>query len=146
MTGARSNSIVASGAVLYTVKNSQIRFLLLKNATHKAWGFAKGCAKKNETLINTAIREVQEETNLALKIEDLDSGFCDYASYFLPESKEKKECILFLCKKSIVTNEFKCSDEHETHTWASLEEAVRLLDKNELKRTIIRAHQHILKY
>ena len=146
MTGARSNSIVASGIILYTIENNQIHFLLLKNATHKAWGFAKGCTKKNEKIINAAIREVQEETNLALKIEDLDSGFCDYSSYLLPKSKGKKECVLFLCKKSIAPNEFKCSNEHEAHTWASLKEAIKLLNENELKRTIIRAYQHILKY
>ena len=143
MTETRSKPIIASGVIIYTVDNNEVRFLLLQNAEHKTWGFAKGCALENEKIIETAIREVKEEAGVTLKEEDLDKYFSDYSSYLLPNSRQKKECIIYLCKKSISSNMFKCSNEHQDFTWANIRETIKLLGTNQLRRTIIRANQHI---
>jgi len=58
----------ASGAVVYRLKNNQPEYLLLKSATSNFWGFPKGHVEGNETDIETAVREIREETQLQATI------------------------------------------------------------------------------
>lgn len=73
---------VTSGAVVYRKNNGEIEYLLLEsqNKGH-FWGFPKGHVEGNETLEETAIREIREETQLVLPI---DTSFHVYTEYDLP--------------------------------------------------------------
>ena len=57
------------------------------------WGFPKGHIEAGETEVETALREVQEETNLKIII-DPDSRFS--FSYYIPHLNTQKEVVLFL--------------------------------------------------
>lgn len=54
----------AAGFILACRTAKDTRYLLLKNALHGTWGFAKGHSEKGESLLETALREVAEETGL----------------------------------------------------------------------------------
>ncbi|TGD20184.1 bis(5'-nucleosyl)-tetraphosphatase [Levilactobacillus suantsaiihabitans] len=58
----------ASGAVVYRLVDDQIQYLLLKSATSDFWGFPKGHVEGDESDIATAVREIREETQLAVAI------------------------------------------------------------------------------
>ena len=60
------------------------------------WGFPKGRVEKNETECETAIREVKEETNIDVKIEDVNKKYID--TYFAKKN-EFKEVVFFLAKR-----------------------------------------------
>ena len=51
------------GAVVYTVINDKILYLLL-NYVSGHWDFPKGNKEENETQIETVIREIKEETGI----------------------------------------------------------------------------------
>ena len=59
----------ASGAVVYRLVNDQPQYLLLKSATSNFWGFPKGHVEGNETDIETAVREIREETSLNVTVD-----------------------------------------------------------------------------
>ncbi|WP_204121907.1 MULTISPECIES: bis(5'-nucleosyl)-tetraphosphatase [Levilactobacillus] len=58
----------ASGAVVYRLVDNQIQYLLLKSATSHFWGFPKGHVEGDETDLQTAVREIKEETSLVVAI------------------------------------------------------------------------------
>ena len=60
------------------------------------WGFPKGRVEKNETECETAIREVKEETNIDVIIEDKNKKYID--NYF-SRKDELKEVVFFLAKR-----------------------------------------------
>lgn len=80
---------VTSGAVVYRRNNlGQIEYLLLEsqNKGH-FWGFPKGHVEGDESLLETAQREIKEETQLVLPI---DTSFHVYTEYDLPNGNRKQ--------------------------------------------------------
>lgn len=61
---------ISCGAVVYRVEPDQtISLLLIKQFKHKdSWGIPKGRLNKDESLVECAIREVKEETGVAVKL------------------------------------------------------------------------------
>jgi len=55
----------SAGAIIYTVKNGGILFLLVYSAKNSQWGFPKGHIEKGETEIQAAKREIFEETGIS---------------------------------------------------------------------------------
>lgn len=68
----------ASGAVVYRLVDQQPQYLLLKSATSDFWGFPKGHVEGNETDIETAVREIREETSLEVTIDPTFHADLDY--------------------------------------------------------------------
>lgn len=53
------------GALVYRTKNGEIELLLLKHRFGGHWSFPKGHVEEGESEVETALREVWEETGLA---------------------------------------------------------------------------------
>lgn len=68
----------ASGAVVYRLVDQQPQYLLLKSATSDFWGFPKGHVEGNETDIETAVREIREETSLEVTVDPTFHADLDY--------------------------------------------------------------------
>jgi len=68
----------ASGAVVYRLVDDQPQYLLLKSATSNFWGFPKGHVEGNETDIETAVREIREETSLNVTVDPTFHADLDY--------------------------------------------------------------------
>lgn len=80
---------VTAGAVVYRRNDAgDIEYLLLQsqNKGH-FWGFPKGHVEGSETLLETAQREIKEETQLVLPI---DTSFHVYTEYDLPNGNRKQ--------------------------------------------------------
>lgn len=108
--------------------NEDYCFLLLKRAESNIvypsiWQVVTGTIEKNETPIQTAIREVKEETGLSpLKIWTI-----PYVSFFYDYQKNKINAVPVF---GILTNYYKniiISNEHQSFKWASFDEAVHTL-------------------
>ncbi len=76
----------ASGAVVYQIRDGKIWYLLLQSATSDFWGLPKGHVEPNENLIQTAVREIREETNLKTQI---DSNFKQKVEYDMKNGHHK---------------------------------------------------------
>ena len=70
------------GALVYRRNREQIELLLIKNRYGGHWSFPKGHVEGRETEVQTALREVKEETGLDISLQ---SGFRQVV-YFLGEA------------------------------------------------------------
>jgi 8-oxo-dGTP pyrophosphatase MutT (NUDIX family) len=52
------------GAFIYKIENDEMLFLLVYSKRNKEWGFPKGHIEPNETELETAKREIEEETGI----------------------------------------------------------------------------------
>jgi 8-oxo-dGTP pyrophosphatase MutT (NUDIX family) len=99
------------------IENNKVLLIQQKKGN---WGFPKGHVEKNETEYETAIREVKEETNLDVKIEDVNKKYID--TYFAKKN-EFKEVVFFLAKR--IGGEIKPQEkEIKNVEWVDLLEAI----------------------
>jgi 8-oxo-dGTP pyrophosphatase MutT (NUDIX family) len=65
----RTEHAVSSGGVVYRKSDGQVEVVLCGRDSDGVWGLPKGTPEAGETLEQTAIREVREETGLPVTIE-----------------------------------------------------------------------------
>ena len=108
------------------IENNKVVLIQQKKGN---WGFPKGRIEKNETEVETAIREVKEETNLDVKIEDVNKKYVD--SYFAKKN-EFKEVVFFLAKR--IGGEIKPQEnEIKKVEWVDLIEAINRITMKSTK-------------
>lgn len=95
------------------------------------WGFPKGHVEEGETEVQTAIREIKEETNLDVEInEDY-----RYAEHYSPREGVEKDVIYFIAKK--IGGEIKPQEEEvQNICWLSYEEALERLTYDNSKELL----------
>jgi len=128
----------AAGVLIWRGSARTPEFLLLRNARHSTWGFAKGHLEPDEDLIEGALRECREETGLRLAAADLDPVFADVALYRTTRGILKR-VVMFLATSASAPDGLRRSNEHDEHGWWPAGLALRQLAHEELRRTLVRA-------
>ena len=72
-----AEKVAAGGVVIQTVSGGARRVLLVHRPSYDDWSFPKGKAEPGETIEQTALREVREETGLGCRIVR-ELGFTQY--------------------------------------------------------------------
>ncbi|MEE0867095.1 MAG: DUF1653 domain-containing protein [Clostridia bacterium] len=112
------------GVIIKRKNEGETEYLLLLQKGSKTWSFPKGHMKKRETKVQTAIRELKEETNL--DVTKIDSHDYRCVSYRL-KNRNVKCVYLFNAQYS---GEIKLLEsEIEDFKWVTREEALKLLPK-----------------
>ena len=120
------------GYVVYKLKNNKILYLVLQSLNGE-WGFPKGHVEKDESEIETANRELFEETNL---IVEYIPGFRAVTEYIMVQYNNKKKQVVYFVGKHL-KNEIKCQDtEVKNAIFVSYEEAQNLLNFKETKAVL----------
>lgn len=129
-----------SGAVVYRRHNQHLEYLLLQS-TNKGnfWGFPKGHVEGNESLKETAEREIREETQLNL---DVDTSFHVYTEYDLPNGN-RKQMTLFLAEVKDPEMIKLQAAEIKDDSWLPYEEARQRLTYDNLKQLLDQANAHL---
>jgi 8-oxo-dGTP pyrophosphatase MutT (NUDIX family) len=95
------------------------------------WGFPKGHVEPGETEGETAIREIKEETNLDVEINEK----YRYVERYSPEEGIEKDVIFFIAKKT--GGEIKVQEEEVTATeWLLPEDAIEKVTYDSSKRIL----------
>lgn len=99
------------------------------------WGFPKGHVEDGETEVQTAVREIKEETNLDVEIDESKR----FVEHYSPEEGIEKDVVFFVAKK--VGGEVKVQEEEVKDTeWLTPREAMERLtyesSKNILRNII----------
>ena len=100
MHQARTKKMISSGAIIFRREGKEIYFLLL-HFVHGHWGFARGGVESGEDYIETAQREIREETGLVKEDLNFIPKFQTNAQYYFQGYNGKliqKENILFLAE------------------------------------------------
>ncbi len=105
--------------------------VLLIQQTEGHWGFPKGHVENNETEIETAKREVKEETNLDVEINQNKR----YEIEYITETGAYKQVIFFLAKK-ISGNEKYQESEIKAMKWLTFEDALKTITYNNTKELL----------
>ena len=107
---------------------------LLVHDTNNNWGFPKGHVEAGETEIETAKREVKEETNIDVVI-DPNKRFVDE---YITDKGVAKKVVFFLAQK-IGGEEQMQEEEVKTMGWFPLEEAFNVITYENTKEILRKA-------
>jgi len=126
------------GAIIFKEENDELKFLLV-HQHNGHFSFPKGHMEKNETEIETALREIKEETNLDAK---LDTNFRVLISYFMESKNTVKEAVYFI--GTPLSNVLKSQEgEILNCDWYSYDEVMEKLEFDNIKDVFIKAHKYI---
>lgn len=131
------------GIVVYCKKNERIQYLLLHHGG-KYWNFPKGKCESGETEMETAFRELEEETGIQKELLFLERGFRESYRYTFRVEEGKiiyKEAVFYLGK--VESTQILLSHEHENFGWYAYGEArKKLFFKN--SQNVLRGAQRFL--
>ncbi|MFW5952797.1 MAG: bis(5'-nucleosyl)-tetraphosphatase [Candidatus Natronoplasma sp.] len=112
---------VSAGVLVYR-EERPVKYLLLHYpAGH--WDFPKGHIEENESMKETALRELREETGICKDEVELRSGFRETIDYLYKKRGElsHKKVIFFLGRTE--KEEVEISREHQGYIWLPFEKA-----------------------
>ena len=137
----------AVGFIIFIKQGRGIRYLLLHHGGDY-WNFPKGRVESGESELETAQRELLEETGIAdLKIvPDYGDGYdYDFDSVIENGQREKvhRTAVFFLAE--VDKEDVKISDEHLDFGWFDFETALKRMYYQEGQNMLKRAHQYLLK-
>jgi 8-oxo-dGTP pyrophosphatase MutT (NUDIX family) len=115
----------SAGGVICRTHNKKIQLvLLLYRKNTNSWHLPKGTAKDSETTIETALREVLEETGIHVKIVQflgaLESGF-------LRNKIWVQKVTSYFLMHPVSSIDVRLDAEHDLGAWVEIDEAIDLL-------------------
>lgn len=126
------------GAVVYKIIDNQIYFLIEK-MKRGHFSLPKGHVENNETEVETALREIKEETNLDVI---LDTTFKEVISYS-PYEGTLKDVVFFIAK--VNSNKVKKQEIEVSEIYFyTFDKAYKTLTFEFDKNTLLKAYLHIL--
>jgi len=134
--------IKAAGAILFAGRKAP-RFLLLQASKHREWGPPKGHADGKEKDVETALREVEEETGLG-KLSFV-PGFRRALTYTVERrgKARQKEVVLFLCELNSERPNVTLSKEHVAWRMATIKDVERLVAHDDIRAIFDEADEFI---
>ena len=93
-TARKRKTRKSCGAVIYRRRFRRTEFLVVQHESGGHWGFPKGHVASGETEMETARREIAEETGLRVAFRD---GFYERIYYLTPKER-RKEVVFFLSR------------------------------------------------
>lgn len=128
----------ACGAVIYKYEEDELKFLLIKQ-TNDVWGFSKGHVEENEEEIETALREIKEETNLDVEI---NSEYRNSIEYIIDGKNILKQVVYFLATPK-TTDVKKQESEILEIKWLNFEDSLNTLSYDNVKEVLKDAKKFI---
>lgn len=121
---------VSAGLIPFYREDSPLQVLLL-HYPQGHWGFPKGHKEEEETLWETAVRELDEETGLS-DLEKFPDFFYEIEYEFQQDDRLIHKFVVFFAAR-VNTREVTLSHEHQDYEWLEPEEArERITYQNEI--------------
>ena len=129
----------SAGVIIVASNGTQIRYLLL-NYGWGHWGFPKGNIEAEESALQAAIREAEEETGLTNIT--LLNGFKEKIEYHYRRNKKlvHKEVVYFLAETTAEEDTVVLSHEHRGFKWVEFTEAYELLTYENTRHVLEKAN------
>ena len=123
---SRVETPVSAGGVVYQRNGGQLETVLCGRSQPVRWSLAKGTPDPGETLEQTALREVREETGLEVKI-DGSLGSIDY--WFADREKEVRyhKTVHFFLMLAVGGSTEQHDPEFDVVQWFNTEDALKTM-------------------
>ena len=118
------STVVSSGGVIF---DDDGKVLILKRTVEKNWVLPKGRVEDGESLQDTAIREVEEETGLKESKISMEIGLVRYTFFWFPDDVNYTKTVHYFLMRVPTGSELNMEDDFNEHKWANEEEASKLL-------------------
>ena len=128
------------GAVVFRNKNNNIQVLLIRHLNGGHWAFPKGHVEKGETEEQTALREILEETGLAV---ELDNRYRQVVSYS-PKKDVVKDVVYFVATASSDAATVAQEEEISQIVWVDMHNAADYVSFDNDKKVLLGAIEHYL--
>lgn len=138
-TGKRETMEISAGAIIYTVIDNHIKYLLIKDFNHN-WGFPKGHLENGETEVEAAIREIKEEVGIDVII---NTDFKEELNYIMPNGIAKRSIYFVGTYQNQEIH--KQLEEVEETSLVNYNEAIQLITFTNMKELFIKASNFINK-
>jgi len=113
--------VYAAGAVCWREEKSSLLVALVHRVRYKDWTFPKGKVDPGETLAETAVREIKEETGLKIKLG------VPLQTMTYPLDKSKNKIVHYwaarVSDKSLASSKFKPNEEISEVVWVKADDA-----------------------
>ena len=122
--------------VSVTLQREDGRVLLLKRRAERGgfWQILTGRIEPGESPLQTAAREVHEETGFSPRLDEIRE--LHYVHSFAMRGREPPVFAEETAFAALVTGEPRLSDEHEAHRWCTPAEALEILPFAGLRRAV----------
>lgn len=128
------------GAVVFVRENDGIKYLLIRDRNYSC-GVPKGHVEKGENEIQTALREIEEETGIKATLLD---GFREEIEYTMPNGKSKR-VVYFLGEYSGQTPSHVEGFETNEYMLLDFDKAIDALTYDNVKQVLKKANEFINK-
>lgn len=125
------------GAVIYKIEDGRLLFLI-EHTRSGHTSIPKGHVEADETELETAAREIKEETNLEV---EFDSGFRTVVHYPTKKSPDKE--VVFFVAVPVTEDLIPQEKEIASLEWMPYEEAYKALDHPPHQDAIKEAYEYI---
>lgn len=117
--------VVAAGAILWRKEKDELKVLLIHRSRYDDWSWPKGKLDKGESICETAVREIKEETGLKVSLGprlfdchyELDNGVKKVVYYWSAKVTDK----------ILSSQKFKPDEEVSSFKWVTVDAARKLL-------------------
>lgn len=122
---SRVESLVSAGGVVYRRVDQRVEAVLCGRSTPIRWSLAKGTPDEGETMEETALREVREETGLEVT---LDSTLGSIEYWFADRDSEVRyhKTVHFYLMKAVGGDTERHDPEFDVVRWFPFVEALRI--------------------
>ena len=122
------------GAIVYRKYHGNTEILLIKHINSGHWSFPKGHVERGETEVETAHREILEETSIDTII---DPTFRETVSYF--PKKDTHKIVVYFIAKAKNTNYVPQKEEIADVRWIEIDRACSVLSYDNDKGIVNKA-------
>jgi 8-oxo-dGTP pyrophosphatase MutT (NUDIX family) len=118
--------VMAYGAIPIFKDKNRYKILIIKNSKGKHWGLPKGTHEEGETPLETATRELYEETGIENYAINKEPSFSESHTYVIDGVEYDKTNTYYTCfvDKMFIGNNLDQIDEAK---WVSFEEAEKII-------------------
>jgi len=138
--------VISAGFIVYRNTSEGPKFLLLYRG-RDAWDMPRGKMSEGERSLQTAFREVQEETGLSSRDLKLNKDFKRVYEKFPymrdGEGKVFKIVIFYLAETK--KSQIKLSHEHEGYAWFRLNEAEKHMRRYKVRKALLKRAWEFIK-
>lgn len=135
----------SAGAVLFRRQGNKVVYLLLQHIRGH-WAFPKGHVEGSETSIETARREIKEETGISrIRFFPRYKETIKFRFQWPPKSQDAESRLKFVVfyLGEVFTKDVHISEEHKDYQWAPYEKAYKLLKHRNVRELLEKANTRI---